>query len=307
MSASGTWHEREFRNRVHDKQDVGLSQGDGMFDRYIGIDYSGAETSTDELDGLSVYRAVGDAKPELVGAGELGTRRWTRRGLAHWLVKRLEEPTGTLVGVDHAFSFPSSYFHQYLGVPPYNWDDFLADFQEFWQTQLEGVTVRSQYYKQIRRMMEIEQGEYRFGLADWLRLTDPLGAASVFDFMAGPRTVAFSTHAGLPWLRYIRLKLALRGRQDTVRFWPFDCWDVPLGQSAVVEVYPALWHPAFRDETQGMSPHRRDAYSVARWMSIKDRAGLLQQYFNPDLDEADRNTARFEGWILGVTEPRLPG
>ena len=118
-----------------------------MFDSYIGIDYSGAKTSTDELDGLSVYCAVGDAEPVLVGAGELGTRRWARRKLAHWLVQRLEEPTGTLVGIDHGFSFPSSYFHQYLGVPPYNWDGFLSDFQEFWQTQLEGVTVRSQYYK----------------------------------------------------------------------------------------------------------------------------------------------------------------
>ena len=278
-----------------------------MFDRYIGIDYSGAKTSTDELDGLSVYCAVGDAEPVLVGAGEQGTRRWARRELAHWLVQRLEEPTGTLVGIDHGFSFPSSYFHQYLGVPPYNWEGFLSDFQEFWQTQLEGVTVRSQYYKQIRRMMGIERGEYRFGIADWFRLMDPGGAASVFDFMSGARTVAFSTHAGLPWLRYIRLELALRGRQDRVRFWPFDCWDVPLGQSAVVEVYPALWHPDFRDETQGMSPHQRDAHSVARWMPIKDRADFLRQYFNPDLIEKNRNAARFEGWILGVTEPRLPG
>ena len=83
--------------------------------------------------------------------------------------------------------------------------------------------------------------------------------------------------------------------------------DSGLGQSAVVEVYPALWHPDFRDETQGMGLHQRDAYSVARWMSIKDRAGLLQQYFNPDLSEENRNAARCEGWILGVTEPRLPG
>ena len=277
-----------------------------MFDRYIGIDYSGRGTSTDRLDGLSVFRAIGDAEPEPVGAGEHGSNRWTRMELAHWLVQRLQEPDRTLVGIDHAFSFPIAYFQQYVGVPRNNWDGFLVDFQEFWPTQLDGVTVRSRYYEQIRRMMGVEPGEFRFGIADWFRLTDPPGAASVFDFMAGARTVAFSTHAGLPWLRYIRQELERTGSLNRVRFWPFDCWDVPPGQSAVVEVYPALWHPQFPDETKGMNTHQRDAYSVARWMSITDQVGYLRQYFNLELVD-DRNDARIEGWILGVTEPRLPG
>ena len=278
-----------------------------MFDRYIGIDYSGARTSTDELDGLSVFCAVSNAKPKPVLEDARGPKRWTRMELAQWLVQLLQEPARTLVGIDHAFSFPIAYFEQYIGVPVNNWEGFLVDFQEFWPTNRAGVTVRSQYYQQIRRMMGIELGEYRFGIADWFRLTDPPGAASVFDFMAGARTVAFSTHAGLPWLRYIRQELELRRSLDRVRFWPFDDWNVLQDQSAVVEVYPALWHPQFPAETKRMNTHQRDAYSVARWMSITDQASTLRQYFAPELVEADRNAARTEGWILGVTEPRCPG
>ena len=38
-----TMSSRGISSHLHDKQEVGLSLGDGMFDRYIGIDYSGAE------------------------------------------------------------------------------------------------------------------------------------------------------------------------------------------------------------------------------------------------------------------------
>jgi hypothetical protein len=48
------------------------------------------------------------------------------------------------------------------------------------------------------------------------------GAKSVFHFDV-PGSVAKSTHAGLPWLRYIRLHV------PTVHFWPFDGWGCPDG------------------------------------------------------------------------------
>ena len=49
------------------------------------------------------------------------------------------------------------------------------------------------------------------------RLTEErVGAKSVFHFDV-PRSVSKSTHAGIPWLRFIRLRLGAR-----VHFWPFD-------------------------------------------------------------------------------------
>ena len=55
--------------------------------------------------------------------------------------------------------------------------------------------------------------------------------------------MAKSTHAGIPWLRFIRQRLGER-----VHFWPFDGWEIPAGRSAVAEVYPALWSRGFARE-----------------------------------------------------------
>lgn len=52
------------------------------FARYIGIDYSGAETSTASLKGLRVYLAQSDSPPEEVVPAPSPRKYWTRRGIA---------------------------------------------------------------------------------------------------------------------------------------------------------------------------------------------------------------------------------
>jgi hypothetical protein len=52
-------------------------------------------------------------------------------------------------------------------------------------------------------------------------------------------SVAKSTHAGIPWLRFVRQRLG-----PCVHFWPFDGWNIPAGRSAIAEVYPSLWRAA---------------------------------------------------------------
>ncbi len=76
------------------------------FKRYIGIDYSGAQTPTASLKGLRVYLAEGDAAPGAVLPPPSPRKYWTRRGIAEWLVERLAEDVATLVGIDHGFSLP---------------------------------------------------------------------------------------------------------------------------------------------------------------------------------------------------------
>src|ERR1700760_1871326 len=56
-------------------------------------------------------------------------------------------------------------------------------------------------------------------------------------------SVAKSTHAGIPWLQFIRQRLGAR-----VHFWPFDGWEVPAGRSVIVEVYPRLWSRSIESE-----------------------------------------------------------
>ena len=75
------------------------------FNRYVGIDYSGAETVTASLKGLRVYLAEAEAQPVEVSPPPSPRKYWTRREIAEWLVAQLAQDTATLVGIDHGFSF----------------------------------------------------------------------------------------------------------------------------------------------------------------------------------------------------------
>ncbi len=140
----------------------------------------------------------------------------------------------------------------------------------------------------------VGNGAARMGNARWRRLTDERarGAKSVFHFDVQGQ-VAKSTHAGIPWLRFIRQRLG-----DRVHFWPFDSWDIPAGRSAIAEVYPALWSRSFARE--GRTGDQHDAFSIATWLSRADRDGGLAAFLTPPLTASERTTAQVEGWILGV-------
>lgn len=127
-----------------------------------------------------------------------------------------------------------------------------------------------------------------------IRLTEERarGAKSVFHFDV-QGSVAKSTHAGIPWLRFIRQHL-----QGRVHFWPFDGWDIPVGRSAIAEVYPALWSNGIAAE--GRDPHQHDAFSIATWLARADRDGSLPDFLKPALTPPERAIAQVEGWILGV-------
>jgi hypothetical protein len=118
------------------------------------------------------------------------------------------------------------------------------------------------------------------------------GAKSVFHFDV-PGSVAKSTHAGLPWLRFLRERTA-----GHVHFWPFSGWDIPPGRSVVAEVYPALWR--YTHAPVGLTGDQGDAYAAAAWMRQADFEGSLAGYFAPPVTDDERKRAEIEGWILGV-------
>ena len=69
-----------------------------LFARYIGIDYSGAETSTSSLPGLRVYVAGIDDAPKEIDPPPSPRKYWTRRGLAEWLVASTRSAGNTIPG-----------------------------------------------------------------------------------------------------------------------------------------------------------------------------------------------------------------
>lgn len=255
------------------------------FQRYIGIDYSGAETPDSSLKGLRVYEADHESEPAEVGPPPSPRKYWTRRGVAEWLVERLSEDVPTIVGIDHGFSFPLRYFEAHHLEP--DWPSFLDDFQKHWPTDAEYI-----YVDFIRDGLHGD-GDSRSGSTRWRRITEErAGAKSVFHFDV-PGSVAKSTHAGLPWLRYLRNQLGGRGH-----FWPFDGWQIPAGKSALVEVYPSLWSKGIPRADR--TPDQHDAYVTAYWLRQVDRDGSLEKFLKPEMLPGQHLVAQIEGWILGV-------
>ena len=235
-----------------------------QFERYIGIDYSGAETPTSSLKALRVYAADWLMPPKEVSPPPSPRKYWTRRGVAEWLVSQLTSEKPILVGIDHAFSFPLQYFEKHR--LPLDWLKFLDDFQKHWPTD------EANTYVCFVREGHRGQGAKSQGEASWLRLTEQWTATakSVFQFDV-QRQVATSTHAGLPWLRFIREHC-----RDRVHFWPFDGWEIPASCSVLAEVYPSLWMRRFPTEERNNDQHA--AYSVAAWLlldAVDQRLGVV--------------------------------
>ena len=258
-----------------------------LFERYVGIDYSGATTSTDSLKGLRVFASTPFAPPREVQPPPSPRRYWTRREIAEWLARELASGVRTLVGIDHGFSFPIKYFEKYqLAL---DWPAFLDDFQRHWPTDEDNL------YVDFIRDGPHGNGKARTGNSKWRRITEVrTGGKSVFHFDC-QGSVAKSTHAGIPWLRYLRNRLGAKAH-----FWPFDGWDPGDTKSVIAEVYPRLWKGLF--DVPGLTPDQQDAYSAAAWMRREDQAGSLPQCFSPGLSEEEEKVARIEGWILGLND-----
>jgi hypothetical protein len=255
------------------------------FERYIGIDYSGAQTPKSSLKGLRVYVADNAAIPDEVQPPPSPRKYWTRRGIAEWLVERLSEEPLALIGIDHGFSFPLQYFEQH-GLP-LDWSSFLDDFQRHWPTDED-------IYVDFVRDGSTGNGAARAGNPRWRRLTElrARAAKSVFHFDV-QGSVAKSTHAGIPWLRYIR-----QHARDRVHFWPFDGWSPPPNCSMVAEVYPSPWSRTF--PSAGRTPDQQDAFATAEWLRWADCDGSLEKFLCPEIEPHERKKAEIEGWILGV-------
>lgn len=260
----------------------------GTFDLAIGIDYSGADTPEARLPGLQVYAAARGHTAAAVRPGD--GRHWSRRAVAHWLRDTVRHSGRVIVGVDHGFAFPASYFDR-VGLK--NWPAFLDDFAAHWPTDREGVAVRDVREGRVTGDAGGLQG--RVGRNDEFRLCErwTASAKSVFQFDV-QGSVASSTHAGLPWLRWLRRECGAR-----LFWWPFDGWTPPGDVSVIAEAYPTLVRRRY--DRADRTPDAQDAFAVAQWLRDMDDRVALDRYWLPPLDETERSIAAREGWIFGVT------
>lgn len=259
------------------------------FERWIGIDYSGAATPKTRLPGLRAAIATPGTPPAAVPAPGSATapgarrRHWTRRDLAAWLTDTLAGGPPTVVGIDHAFGVPAEHLDA-IGLAGGDWDAFLDDFAAHWPTDEPDCTVAA-----------CRPDNPRLGPPTALRRTDAFtaGAKSVFQFDV-QGTVANSTHAGLPWVRRLRRAIP----PPHLHAWPFDGWMPPPGASMIAEVFPSLLRRRWPRGERTVDEH--DAWCVTAWLQDVDARGAFDAFLRPPLSPADSSVARREGWILGV-------
>ena len=161
------------------------------FNRYIGIDYSGARSPEARLKALQVYAARPHSEPEKVCPPVPGAKNWSRREVAQYCLDALEAGERVIIGIDHNFSLPMSYMERY-GIS--DWEFFLRDFVGHWPTHEEYTYVEF-----------LREDNPRTGDASEFRLCEQwtASAKSAFQFDV-QGAVAKSTHAGLPWLLWLR-------------------------------------------------------------------------------------------------------
>ncbi len=174
------------------------------FDLFVGIDYSGADTSVKPLKSLQVYSSDPDGTVNK-WASPASTpdkpRNWTRAQIAQLLLDQSRSGKRFLAGIDHCFSFPDSYFQRY-GLS--SWPAFLDDFAKHWPTHQADVSVESVRSGQMHKRGGSGNGA-RIGKNTEVRLCErwTSSAKSVFLFDV-QGAVAKSSHAGIPWLKWLR-------------------------------------------------------------------------------------------------------
>jgi len=255
------------------------------FDLFIGIDYSGAGRPEEPLKGLQVYSARPAQPVEKQAApvrGKSKTSNWSRQGIAHMLLERARAGERFIAGIDHCFSMPSTYFNRY-GLK--NWPEFLDDFVAHWPAHEAGRTVES-----------LLPDSKRSGGSSEFRLAEKWTSSAKSVFLFGVQgAVAKSSHAGIPWLKWLRDQAG-----DRLHFWPFDGWDPAPGKSVIAEVYPSMLRRRY-DRPAGMNADQYDAYAVAMWLMRTAGRGALGEYLRmPPLSSEEQAAVAREGWVLGV-------
>ncbi|WP_428911563.1 hypothetical protein [Niallia sp. Krafla_26] len=259
------------------------------FDVFIGIDYSGRGEPFQRTSGIQVVEMNQNGQFKRVSPDEKGrTFSWSRREVFVYLQKRISEPNQRMIiGIDHSFSFPFSYFKD---NQLQNWEEFLAHFQHLWNTKEQTVRACKERVDDYRNHTE-------------LRLTETYTASakSAWNFEQKTGTVAYSTHAGLPWIYELR-----KSCEELLHVWPYDGWNPSSAESVLAEVYPALFYKRFqqfdREFPFDWPRDAQDAYVIAAWLRERDRNGTLTQYFevNTLTKEEKQLALQYEGWILGV-------
>ncbi len=284
------------------------------FDRFVGVDWSGAAGSN--YAGIAVADCrVGGGAPTLIGPPR---RRWRRTDFVDWMAAQAGRGERLLVGIDCAFALPSPMAVGLLGenyTAAALWayiDAACVDAPDFFGGPFAGHEAHTGHFW--------HSGPRPAGFAELHRATEHacraagLGSPESPLKLVGARQVGKGGLAGMRVLHRLKQQL---GKRFAV--WPFEPMD--KADIVCVELYPRLFMKMcgqgngkirtaaalnrnlaaldampYIDPAETLSDHETDALVAAA--GLRFIAGDRAVWSPVGMDSL---AIRAEGWIFGVT------
>lgn len=284
------------------------------FDRFVGVDWSGATGRN--YSGIAVADChAGTDAPVLIAAP--GRRRWGRTDFVDWMAAQAGQGERLLIGIDCAFALPAAMAGQVLG------GDYSA--AELWAYIDATCADAGDFFGGPFAEHEAHQAHFWHrgprptGFAQHHRATEHACKAAGLGSPESPLKLVGARQVGKGGLAGMRVLHALKTRLGhAFAVWPFD----PAERADIVciELYPrlfmkmaghgngkvrtaealdkcltALGSAPGRDPPQTLSDHETDALVAAA--GLRFIAGDPAVWSPPAMDSL---ALRAEGWIFGV-------
>lgn len=279
-----------------------------QFDRYIAVDWSGAEMPGRSIQVASCSRSA-DVSLESPPQHTYHIN-WRRQDVLEFVFGLTQGRARVLVGLDFAFALPfcdaGAYFPGKTKAPRTPWDlwhtvddvcqgapDYYggsffrnesASYSSYFMWQQEGQVFKGSNYEERYRVTE------KLAI---LRRTAP---KSVFRCL-GQGQVGTGSVAGMRWLYHLK---KLQG--EMVQIWPFEKDTKP--RVIIVEIYPRLCRlflskaDLVRVSATADEPNREDKEDALISAQALRRLAAADETWQ--LSEAVAAAAEYEGWIFGV-------
>jgi hypothetical protein len=283
------------------------------FDRFVGVDWSGATGGA--YSGIAVAECRGGSDAPLLIAPP--GRRWRRTDFADWVMAQAGTGDRLLIGVDCAFALPAEMASTILG-DAYSvaalWahiDGICTDANDFYGGGFADHAAHAPLFWR--------SGPRPAGFAEHHRATEQVCRAAGLGAPESPLKLVGARQVGKGGLAGMRVLHALKqALGDAFAVWPFD--PVDKARIVCVELYPrlfmrmaghgnakvrtlddlnrcfaALGTSLYSGNGETFSDHESDALVAAA--GLRFIAGDRAVWAPSGLDSLGR---RAEGWIFGV-------
>lgn len=285
-----------------------------MFERFISIDWSGAEKES-KRSGLRIVQATLEHNGgAVVNSPKRDTCWWKRAECIDWLVQVLQEDEPRcLVALDFGFSYPWGSDESVFTCT--GWKEMLRVLSRLYaengsaRSMAEKVNLSPRFGGHGPYRFDYNRTDFRFYLdseTPYYRLVEMAIPQAISQWYLGSGgTVGFSSITGMAAIHYL---MGLRERGEiNFQVWPQECNLPDADKHVIVESYPAVC-PEPQDYGECKDQHCRDAWKVLQWMLTEAKAETLDSRFEitpkpfgRGKDVSFEDQISFEGWIFGVS------